>query len=79
MYFMKNMQRIRNDLEPYIATDRLADWDFIYIEVFSKITKEYFWRILTQNELLKILHWAELDQEIVELEHNKRISEVVVK
>jgi hypothetical protein len=79
VYFMKNVERSRRDLVRFIEKNRLAEWEFIYIEVVSKATKEYYRLILQESQLLKVVEWAEKEVEVVVQGNKKEVADLIVK
>ena len=51
LYFIRNIERNRKDLIKYIDKNRKADWQFIYIELFSSVTKQYYRMILREKQV----------------------------
>ena len=79
IYFMKNIYRTRKDLIIYIEEDKQAHWEFIYIEVYSKITKEYFRLILKETEVRQMLFWANEQDTLIIDGETAKISQLIVK
>ena len=79
VYFMTNVERNRKDLIKYIEKDQLADWQFVYIEVFSKISKEYFRIILKESQVRKVLEWADASDVLFGQEEKKELAHLIVK
>lgn len=51
VYFIKNIERNRKDLVKFIEKHSKAHWQFVYLEVLSKISKSYYRIILKESEV----------------------------